>query len=268
LERSCRIAEKVWRRLSHSQKKRSHPVGENKVMKRTLSTAVVSLMIAGGGALHAAEDSAPRTFTAVGTTSTQLATALEDIKTTLSTPRTPLQFDNGSVAINCAEYSNLVAENAPLESVRNAEIRAEYLVCDAVRFISKGPFLVEKHTLPATAAKALFEHLDLRSFPSSLRNRASGPTHTLKTLLASGKVKTTRDTVEVETDEHSFSLQIAGVVSRPISKGGMNMHRSDWIVWVGDEMKDGNYKSYRTLIVRPPNKRSGGRYTGSVYPPQ
>lgn len=236
-------------------------------MKKTLFTAVVALMFS-GGTLQAAEGPAPRMFTQVGTTSTELATALQDLKTTLSTPRTPLVFDNGSAASNCAEYSNLLAVHAPDESVRNAEIRAEYLVCDAVRWISNEPFLVEKHTLPPTAAKTLFERLDLRSFPSSLHNRANGQSHTLKTLLASGAVKTTRDTVEVETDEQFFTLQIAGVVSRPVSKDGVSTSQTEWIVWVGDEMRLGNYKSYRTLIVRPPSKLSGGRYTGLLYPPQ
>jgi len=237
------------------------------MMKKTLCAAVATLMFA-AGALHAAQGSALHTFTQVGTTSTELATALHDIKKTLFTPRTPLTFDNGAAAGNCAEYSNLATTHSPDESVRNAEIRAEYLVCDAVRLISSEPFFVEKNPLPAGAAKALFERLDMRSFPSSLRNRANEQSHTLKTLLASGTVKTTRDTVEVETEEQFFSLQIVGVISHTASKGGVKVRQSEWIVWVGDEMKDGNYKSYRTMVVRPPSKPSGGRYTGALYPPQ
>lgn len=237
------------------------------MIKKTLFTAVAALML-NGSALHASEGTGERALTQVGTTSPGLATALQDIKTALYTPKTPLTFDNGAAASNCAEYSNLLTNHAPEESVRNAEIRAEYLVCDAIRLISNESFLVTRHTLPATAARALLERLDLRSFPSSLHNRATDQSHTLKTLFMSGTVKTTRDSVAIETDEQFFSLQIAAVISRPASNGSTKNRQSEWIVWVGDEMKSGNYKSYRTLIVRPPAPSSGGQYTGSMYPPQ
>lgn len=235
------------------------------MIKTILFTAVAVLMFS-GSALHASEGTGESALTQVRTTSPELATALQDLKTALHTPKTPLMFDNGAAASNCAEYSNLLAAHPPEESVRNAEIRAEYLVCDAIRLISNEPFLAKRHTLPANAAKALLERLDLRSFPSSLRNRTTDRSHTLKTLLVSGTVKTTQNSVEVETDEQFFSLQIAAVISHPALAGNLKTRRSEWIVWVGDEMKDGNYKSYRTLIVRPPTPSSRGQYTGSMYP--
>lgn len=237
------------------------------MIKKILFTAVVALMF-NGNALHASDGSGERALTQVGTISPELATALQDLKTALYTPKTPLTFDNGAAARNCAEYSHLLTSHVPEESVRNAEIRAEYLVCDAIHLISNESFLVTRHTLPATAAKALLERLDLRSFPSSLHNRTTDQSHTLKTLLMSGTVKTTRDSVAIKTDEQFFSLQIAAVISRPASNGSTKKRQSEWIVWVGDEMKSGNYKSYRTLIVRPPTPSSGGQYTGSMYPPQ
>ena len=151
----------------------------------------------------------------------------------------------------------------------------EYLVCDALRMVGAQPFIVTQAALPAHAAKAPYERLDLRTFPSSLRNRADGPTHTLKTLLAFGfwllafgKVTLTQDTVEVETVTQFFSLKIVGVVSRPSPEAGGERLQTEWIVWVGDELKDGNYKAYRTLIVRPPSNSRGGRYTGTLYPKQ
>ena len=71
-------------------------------------------------------------------------------------------------------------------STNEAVHDGEYLVCDALRMVGAQPFIVTQAALPAHAAKALYERLDLRTFPSSLRNRADGPTHTLKTLLAFG----------------------------------------------------------------------------------
>lgn len=188
------------------------------------------------------------------------------MKGALFAPRTALPFDNGGVANNCAQYSHLLFTSAPDESTRSAEIRSEYLVCDAVRMVGTQPFIVTQAALPAHAAKALYERLDLRTFWSSLRNRADGPTHTLKTLLALGKVTMTQDTVEVETGTQFFSLKIVGVVSRPATEAGGERLQTEWIVWVGDELKDGNYKAYRTLIVRPSRDSRGDRYTGTLYP--
>lgn len=179
-----------------------------------------------------------------------------------------MPFDNGGVANNCAQYSNLLSTSAPDESTRSAEIRSEYLVCDALRMVGTQPFIVTQAALPANAVKALYERLDLRTFPSSLRNRADGPTHTPKTLLGLGKVTMNRDTVEIETDTQFFSLKIVGVVSRPATEAGSERLQKEWIVWVGDELKDGNYKSYRTLIVRPSRDSRGDRYTGTLYPVQ
>lgn len=190
------------------------------------------------------------------------------MKGALFAPRTALPFDNGGVANNCAQYSHLLFTSAPDESTRSAEIRSEYLVCDALRMVGAQPFIVTQAALPAHAAKALYERLDLRTFPSSLRNRADGPTHTLKTLLTLGKVTMTQDTVEVETGAQFFSLKIVGEVSRPATEAGGERLQKEWIVWIGDELKDGNYKSYRTLIVRPFHDSRGDRYTGTLYPVQ
>lgn len=218
------------------------------------------------GASQAANNSVHNTVTQVSTPNAAVAAALTDLRGALLAPRTALPFDNGGVANNCAQYSNLLSTGAPDESLRSAEIRGEYLVCDAVRLLGVQPFIVTPTALPANAAKTLFERLDLRTFPSSLRNRANSQTHTLKTLLALSTVTMTRDTVEVETSTQFFSLKIVGEVNRPATELGGERLQKEWIVWVGDELKDGNYKSYRTLIVRPTSDSLGRQYTGSIYP--
>lgn len=220
-------------------------------------------------ALQAAERPTATGLARVAITSAELASALQDIKKTLLTPRTPLAFDNGTSANNCAEYSNLVLTSAPQESVNNASIQSEYLVCDAVSYIASDPFTVEltpPRARTAGRAQALFERLDLRSFPSSLHNRTDERAHTLKTLLASGKVTSTGSTLEVDTSDQFFALQVVAVVRRPATKGAAKPRPVEWIVWVTDERKDGNYRSYSTLIVHPPIPSSTGLYTGAVYP--
>lgn len=241
-------------------------LGEHPLKKFGLAAAAI--LCVSVAASPAASHSAHKALTQVSPQNAAVAAALTDLKGALFAPRTALPFDNGGVANNCAQYSHLLFTSAPDESTRSAEIRSEYLVCDAVRIVGTQPFIVTQAALPPNAAKALYERLDLRTFPSSLRNRADGPTHTLKTLLALGKVTMNRDTVEVETGAQFFSLKIVGVVSRPATKGGGERLQKEWIVWIGDELKDGNYKSYRTLIVRPSRDSRGDRYTATLYPVQ
>lgn len=236
-------------------------------MKKSWIAAAATLYLSCSTSL-AADNSPHSAIALVSTQNAVLVSALADLKATLFSPRTTLPFDNGVGVNNCVQYSNLLFTSAPDESVRSAEIRGEYLVCDAVRLLGGEPFIVTKAAIPANAAKTLFEHLDMRTFPSSLRNRADDQSHSLKTLLALGAVTMTRDTVEVETSAQFFSLKIVGIVHRPATKSGGKVQQDEWIVWVGDEMKDGNYKSYRTLIVRPPSDARGGKYTGSIYPMQ
>ena len=243
-----------------------HALGEHQLKK--LGLAAAAILCVSVAASPAASHSAHKALTQVSPQNAAVAAALTDMKGALFAPRTALPFDNGGVANNCAQYSHLLSTSAPDESTRSAEIRSEYLVCDAVRMVGTQPFIVTQAALPAHAAKALYERLDLRTFPSSLRNRADGPTHTLKTLLALGKVTMTQDTVEVETGTQFFSLKIVGVVSRPATEAGGERLQTEWIVWVGDELKDGNYKTYRTLIVRTSRDSRGDRYTGTLYPMQ
>ncbi|MFN3436448.1 MAG: hypothetical protein ACK41V_02020 [Acidovorax sp.] len=233
-------------------------------------------VLAAAAVFHTAAHSADRTPPAptslaqLVVTHPDLGVALQDLKTSLYRPRTPLAFDNGASANNCAEYASLVLTSAPQESVNNASIQSEYLVCDAVRYIASEPFTVDP-TLPRTRvahrAQALFERLDLRTFPSSLQNRTDDRAHTLKTLLISGKVTLTGDTVEVDTSDQFFALQVIAEVRRPVVEGAEKLRPITWIVWVTDESKVGNYRSYSTLIVRPPSQSSTGAYTGTVYLP-
>lgn len=235
----------------------------NKVWSVAAATLYLSM-----GASQAENISAANIITQVSTQNAAVAASLADLKEALLAPKTALRFDNGDVANNCLQYSNLLSAGAPDESARSAEIRGEYLVCDAVRLLGVQPFILTQAALPANAVRALYERLDLRTFPSSLRNRADDRTHSLKTLLALGTVTMTRDTVEVETDKQFFSLKIVAVVTRPSTQGGVQRQQKEWIVWVGDELKDGNYKSYRTLIVRASNDSRSSPYTGALYPMQ
>lgn len=191
-------------------------------------------------------------------TNPALLLALQDIKHTLTMERAALVFENGASAKNCVAYSNFLSQSPVAESVRNAEIRSEYLLCDSLRLISDRPFIAKKKTLPNSVAMKLLGRLDLRTFPSSLRNRATDQAYTLKALLP-GTVQATGSSLAVETSDNFFKLEIVALV--PQGRGTAQ----DWIVWVTDEVKGGNYRSYRTLVVSKSNTPSG-HYTAALYP--
>ncbi len=194
----------------------------------------------------------------VEVSSSDLFAALQDIRQALSTNRSRISFENGQSANNCLEYLNLLSTSAPAETVRNSEVRSEYLVCDSVGIISSEPFIAREKNLSGNITRALFENMDLRTFPSSLRNRADDQRYTLKTLLpGAGKFQGSK--LEVETPDHFFKLEVVGIVHR-----GTGATR-DWLVWVTDEVKGGNYKSYRTIVVKNSGKPSGG-YVATMYP--
>ena len=183
---------------------------------------------------------------------------LQDIVKVLRADRTEFSFENGQSSTNCIEYLNLLTISPPSEAVRNSEIRSEYLVCDSVRIISSEPFIAREKKLPKVVTKALFENLDLRTFPSSLRNRTDDTKNTLKALLQ-GKVTFQGSELQVETSGNFFKLEVVGVVHRGATP------TPEWVVWVTDEVKGGNYKSYRTIVVRHSGEASG-RYIATMFP--
>ncbi len=215
---------------------------------------VAALMMATSFAVKANE----KPVNLVEISNSALFLALQDIRKTLNSDRTRFSFENGQSSKNCLEYLNLLSTSLPSETIRNSEVRSEYLLCDSVRIISSEPFLAEKKNLTRHIAQTLFENLDLRTFPSSLRNRLDDRKYTLKTLFpGAGKFQGSK--LEVETLDHFFKLEVVGVVHH-----GAGPVRA-WVVWVTDEAKGGNYKSYRTIVVTN-SENAPGRYVAAMYP--
>ncbi len=226
-------------------------------MKRWIALASAVMV---SGALHAAP-AHPAADPAVGVvhvTNPELLSALQNLKASLTAERTPLAFDNGASAKNCLEYSDLLSKSQPVESTRNFEIRSEYRLCDSIRAVAGKPFVAQKAATSGKHGKALYEKLDLRSFPSSLRNRADGKKHTLQTLLP-GTPQSEGSAVQVETPEQFFRLEVVGTIDH--GRG----HPPEWIVWVTDELKNGTYRGYSNIVVHPPRAASG-LYTAAASP--
>ncbi|MDA8454121.1 hypothetical protein M4R22_05040 [Acidovorax sp. GBBC 3334] len=220
-------------------------------MKRWIALAIAVMV---SGSLQAADKEAG----AVQITNPELLSALQNPKAAQTAERSPLAFENGSSAKNCAEYSDLLAKSQLVESTRNFEIRSEYLLCDSIRLVADKPFVAGKASTAGRLAKTLYDKLDLRSFPSSLRNRADDKQHTLKRLLP-GTAQSKGNAVQVETPDQFFRLEVVGIIDQGKGK------KQDLIVWVTDELKNGTYRGYNNIVVHPP-RSSAGLYTVSASP--
>ncbi|WP_230680845.1 hypothetical protein [Paracidovorax cattleyae] len=210
------------------------------MMKRWITLAAAVL---GSVAVHAADGT-------VHVANAELLAALQNPKAALTTARTPLAFDNGASAKNCLDYSELLAKAQPVESTRNFEIRSEYLLCDSLRQVGGRPFVAEKAAAATSQAKALYQQLDLRSFPSSLHNRADAGKHSLKALLP-GAPRFEGNAVQVDAPDQFFRLEVVGLIDN--GKG----RKQDLLVWVTDELKNGTYRGYASMVVHPPHTATG-----------
>ncbi|AVS87940.1 hypothetical protein C8238_06530 [Paracidovorax avenae] len=209
-------------------------------MKRWIALAAAVL---GSVAAHAADGAAH-------IANAELLAALQNPKASLTAARTPLAFDNGASAKNCLDYSELLGKARPVESTRNFEIRSEYLLCDSIRQVGGRPFVAAEASAAARQAKALYQRLDLRSFPSSLRNRTDAGKHSLKALLP-GVPRFDGNAVQVDTPDQFFRLEVVGLIDN--GKAG----KQDLLVWVTDESKTGSYRDYASMVVHPPLAATG-----------
>lgn len=169
----------------------------------------------------------------------ELAYALQE-RQFFNKKRTTLMFENGATAQTCSEYLRLIAGSALKEDVNNQLAKGEYLSCDVVAMIGD-----KKLSVPgkdALLGQALATRLDLRSFPSSLFQTLDERKFSLSHLDAKA-VKADSTGVTYETKDWHFRLEL--VATLDVNNNG----KADWVLWLADEAKSGNYRQYQTLIV-------------------
>lgn len=174
-----------------------------------------------------------------------LIDAYDDQQKTLNVYRSELLFDNNKLAHNCTSYLELSKNSTLVESVNNMMVKSEYLICDAMEILSRskhinGPRLNSRH------GEKLARNLDLRSFPSSLFRAADETNHTLYSLF-SAEVDANENVALYDSSDWLLRVEVA-------AEAYINENEfKDWIVWVSDEAKNGNYRSYSTLIIYDPS---------------
>jgi major membrane immunogen (membrane-anchored lipoprotein) len=186
-----------------------------------------------------------------------LELSYEDIDNSLKKNRSKLLFDNGKVAKNCKSYFLLNSKNAVDESIHNQQVKSEYLICDALEILSNSSWEGKKKANSLHLGEQLQSKLDLRTFPSSLNRSSSKETHTLKSMFP-GQTKFSDNLVELQTEDWAFTIEVVALAR--INDNSF----PDWILWVLDESKSGNYRGYSTLVIYDPEKQK--EFKGITYP--
>jgi hypothetical protein len=165
---------------------------------------------------------------------------LSDRTSTLSEQRQELQLNDGQSVSDCQGYLQHRARIS--ENAYNVSVRGAYAVCELIALIPQPESMIS--AAPEAAgdfAKAIFEKLDLRSFPSSFGPRVNnGATPaSLKDLV----FKLTPIAVTLDNQEQFFQVKL-------LLSGNLNENPlPDWVIRVQDQFHDGFYNSTSLLRV-------------------
>lgn len=154
--------------------------------------------------------------------------------------RTAVEFESGGKAETCDAYARLAKQFTLKEDIAVQLAKSEYLICDVLAII--GNKKVSAGNKAADLGKVLATRLDLRSYPSSLFQMLDNNKYTL-VQLDPNAVKASSTTASYETAEWHYRLEL--VATFDLDNNG----NPDWILWLSDESKSGNYRNYQTLIA-------------------
>lgn len=159
---------------------------------------------------------------------------------TIHKKRAAIEFESGLAAETCDAYSRLIKGAAPKEGVSNQIAKSDYLVCDALEIIGNKKY--REGARESAYGRLLAARLDLRSFSSSLFQVLGEKKFALMHFDASA-VKTDSTSVTYETPGWHYKLEIVAVLD--LNNNG----KPDWVMWLADEAKLGNYRNYQTLVA-------------------
>lgn len=177
--------------------------------------------------------------------SAELYSAYSAVPQSLSIGRSDLIFKSGEVATDCNSYYQLSLAGRVDESVSNQQVRGEYLVCDALKIL-ENTTLSAVDSVDVTFGQALRSGLDLRSFPSSVRQLAEETKYSFEELFPA-ESDVLAETVRLSLEDWNLSVSV--VATLDLNASG----NADWVIWVVDESLDGNYRSYGTYVIYDPD---------------
>lgn len=158
----------------------------------------------------------------------------------LDKKRAALTFDSDATAHTCSDYFRLIGSSNVKEDVTNQLAKSEYLLCDVAASI--GDKKVAMGARNVAFGQVLATRLDLRSIPSSLFQMLDEHKYSLNQLDAAA-VKLSPVAATYETKDLRFRLEV--VATLDVNKNG----KADWLLWLADEARTGNYRQYQTLVI-------------------
>ena len=180
---------------------------------------------------------------------TELQHAFLNIKTTLTIKRSPLIFATGQTVNDCSSYLELRSRGKIIEeTVNNMMMAADYIICDSVDVIKHADFSHPVVFSDENRGEILATRLDLRSFLSSLRPKLDKDQFVLSSL--GFPMQTLESGLTIDTSEWFFRLEVVAI-------GDFDLDgKTDWLIWMIDESKKGNYRNYQLLMI--PSAESSG----------
>jgi hypothetical protein len=178
--------------------------------------------------------------------SPQLAEAFRAYDKTLTDRRTPLSFESGRTVDTCKAYLEEAKASSVSEGVNNKIISQEYLVCPSVVTLQSAGSTSTTTRPAASYGQELCRRLDLMSFPSSLRPRIDDSKRILSALGI--PLETEKYSCSFDTRDRSFKVEV--VAEADLTGDG----KTDWLVWLFDEVKTGTYRGYAALVVSDVSK--------------
>jgi hypothetical protein len=162
--------------------------------------------------------------------------------------RAEVKFDAGKTAHNCTEYWAAETNSKPVEETVNMTMLSGYRICDALKLLKNSAGTAASAQVPAEDMNAVFERLDLTSFRSSLAQIADDEKHTFALLKETLGAKIDGNKIICDADGRNFVLTIAAAADAD-SDGGR-----DLIAWITDELDEGTYRGYSTVVIRDVDK--------------
>lgn len=169
-----------------------------------------------------------------------VASSLKNFKQSISSKRAEIEFISGVKVNSCDAYLNEVKKSKISEGINNKIAKSEYLLCDVLGVLGNKSYSVMKSD--PNMSNVIANKLDLRSFPSSLGPRIDSKSHTIKSI-AGNDLVVKDNSVIYETPDWNLKFELVATADINVNK------KEDWVLWVIDESKSGNYRSYQTLVL-------------------
>lgn len=184
----------------------------------------------------------------------ELARALSAPAEVLAQRRASLQIGSTTVS-TCAQYLDIAATKRSSEEVLLQPAAADYLLCDTLAALDAA---APAKRVEVAFGAALYERFDLSSVPSSFGPQLTSEKLTLEQLAAASP-STGRYEVVLDSSDWHVAMELVAVAD--LNHNG----DADWLLWMVDEAKEGDYRTYQLIVVWDP-LRQDSLLAGEEWP--